>query len=1508
MTKSKRSNTSKAPFRFRKTDIDIDPAKPNAISRRTFLKASAVAATSAAALTSLPKHSLARAQASQAHTADGAIQAQVGVIGEIPPDGDPQPILIRITPSEGLLSGGATVTLTGANFLPGIEVYFGDTASAQVTYVNAGTLQVQVPSAQTAGPVDVTAVNPDGGSDNLPNSFTYVGTEQAVCARISDVEPELVLADTISEVVLRGRNLIQAYNEGLVAFRTSERANIELFDMRSERDEASQTDSLFLNLRITGTPALESHERMVVQVIASCRREARNDLVVETSRAMFTVVSSAEPVPMAHTANLVPGRENLVMVVGKNLKGCSLAFGETKYAPVEPNHSYTDDDMLVMSVAIAKDAPVGESLPLRLRNEKGSDIGSYDIQLKESLKETSDGVTLNALPPESPLAVTLTHVPGQKLIEVPQTGARVFDLAQRAYLTSTFGIPFPIQVVNISILIPIIRFVRMIPFFDGGNSDTPGQNEPLGVVGRLLRLRASGLLIAIHVEIRVHISVIVILTYYPGFSFFNEYADFFPYAFGTITIHIFIEIEIQIIVSFLTALVLPNGQLRVLFSFLLVINVHFTISSDGHTLQFGNFHHRVNMRNIHPFGSFTSCGSNVRLVEDGGQNHFADPLGWQAFYFPSQEGSCCLSWQFDFDLVRFAPGQPETTIQRNYVAQKCLSFVPASQYLRLRVISEPPPTGVPVTLRMEITDTALLKTFGQYVTRNGTPIGQEFELLPPDFQVAYKLGNGTEILDPGSLQIGQAFAIQEGKNRVFASLAAPEQGEALWAFFPEDLDGFEILQLVSGLLPRVRVNIPLRVVVSPTQRPFMEITFRAPDPLTRQQPYSNPVPELAIYYKVTRIENIASPQQITLKARDFVLAPHFPLEGLFETNSSDCLPTNLERAIESNPERFYYGDLLTSEYRVPIDPSRVNEGIIPIGIAPNHVEQRDAQGHLNLVPWNGVQLLMNMTATPQRPETRIIIRRPQIILGLKHDESAEEYYRVTLEAQQILAASPLRDFAREQIDRLFSSPPTATKMAVIGQDLWSGGREAVQNGQMDDRALFFARLQFRAAFRNTFPAEVGLLPYFERASRNLDPTTGAIQTYTTPDTTQSIILTGFDPFYLRVRVNQSNTSGLAVLKLSDEIVIDRPDKALVAVTILPVLYSEFDQRIVESAVGPHLNSAALAITLSDGDEHYYEVERFATRWRVGNKDNDLYEKSPGHAPGLSGASEYLENRLPYRRVITGPNLTLPTTPVAGVTPDFIVLDQSFKHSGASNQLRDRALRPNGQRPPPQAGVFFSEPISGEEDVYWPIVDRPSLSPSLVEGSGGSYFSNEVFFRMMRERQRLNSNVTAGHVHIPDVKYDGVDLITKPVVQSLFAGVREMVTNFYQRRSGLKPVADLVFPSTLIGNRLDRFVDIQNEDAPITITSAVLAGADSPFIVGGGVFIGRALSPGQSFRLQISFNPNEVGPVTDTITLRGIYPSSASEVPLLQFRVRGMGRERRGQDASVNSDSEIETHP
>ncbi|HXD53579.1 MAG TPA: alkaline phosphatase family protein [Solirubrobacteraceae bacterium] len=97
------------------------------------------------------------------------------------------PAVVGVQPNAGLVSGGTSVTITGAGFSEASSVSFGNKPATAFTVESASSITAVAPAA-AAGTVDVTVANPGGPSETGPaDRFTYVAAEKEPV--ITSVEP-----------------------------------------------------------------------------------------------------------------------------------------------------------------------------------------------------------------------------------------------------------------------------------------------------------------------------------------------------------------------------------------------------------------------------------------------------------------------------------------------------------------------------------------------------------------------------------------------------------------------------------------------------------------------------------------------------------------------------------------------------------------------------------------------------------------------------------------------------------------------------------------------------------------------------------------------------------------------------------------------------------------------------------------------------------------------------------------------------------------------------------------------------------------------------------------------------------------------------------------------------------------------------------------------------------------------------------------------------------------------
>jgi pyrrolidone-carboxylate peptidase len=303
------------------------------------------------------------------------------------------------------------------------------------------------------------------------------------------------------------------------------------------------------------------------------------------------------------------------------------------------------------------------------------------------------------------------------------------------------------------------------------------------------------------------------------------------------------------------------------------------------------------------------------------------------------------------------------------------------------------------------------------------------------------------------------------------------------------------------------------------------------------------------------------------------------------------------------------------------------------------------------------------------------------------------------------------------------SPSTAEQFVrSAGNGLWQAAVDRAQSpvgGGDDDRPLYWARLEMTRAlhqWRPSFPLDrTALLTSFDRASRGLDsdrlPAGSGVK---------KILLSGFDPFGLEGSgVRNANPAGAAALRL-DGTVLDTPTgPAIVQAVIFPVLWSTFDQGIVEATFGTALTDRGhrpdMMITTSQGRPGQFDIERWAGDWRGILLDNDNAHATgpiPPAANWPQPADQFIETTLPYQAMINARTGGFPVN-----------YDQLFC-----------VWAPN------------TVPGNGDADCRG---DAPKPGETAASGSGGDYLSNESMYRANRVRIGLGAtDVLSGHLHTP----------------------------------------------------------------------------------------------------------------------------------------------------------------
>jgi pyrrolidone-carboxylate peptidase len=321
-----------------------------------------------------------------------------------------------------------------------------------------------------------------------------------------------------------------------------------------------------------------------------------------------------------------------------------------------------------------------------------------------------------------------------------------------------------------------------------------------------------------------------------------------------------------------------------------------------------------------------------------------------------------------------------------------------------------------------------------------------------------------------------------------------------------------------------------------------------------------------------------------------------------------------------------------------------------------------------------------------------------------------------------------------------------------------------------DGILYLARHIMQVILKNhpkillKFPSKVqDFSDVFEKASRGLDGTEKPVF----PAATTSkfnLLISGYDPFgtafpgsYYDKDKYHSNPSGNLALALDGE-VLKEPGtggkEILIKSVVIPTRFREFDVALnsekegwMEEFFKPYVNdtNVNMIITFSYGIESSnfnFEIERFAARKRgIGTNDNN--QKRSTTSPYLDQPNkddyEFIETTLPYRDMFIANEVGLDQT----VTFDF--------YSAISNVDTHSEPNPSTDLNTPLLIPFPDYPNYKNKLSSGTVAD----SIKSVEGPGGDYLSNEIFYRVAYLRATsANPDKPTGHIHIGFLTLNG----------------------------------------------------------------------------------------------------------------------------------------------------------
>ena len=336
------------------------------------------------------------------------------------------------------------------------------------------------------------------------------------------------------------------------------------------------------------------------------------------------------------------------------------------------------------------------------------------------------------------------------------------------------------------------------------------------------------------------------------------------------------------------------------------------------------------------------------------------------------------------------------------------------------------------------------------------------------------------------------------------------------------------------------------------------------------------------------------------------------------------------------------------------------------------------------------------------------------------------------------------------LNRTRAEAAAAGAVQRAGENLWQAATASARAGGAgtDDRQIYWTRLMLTTALRQWNPSWVRnadalrrlharLLSLLEQTSRGMtasDFPTGQ------PDV-KRVLVSGFDPFGFPNPggdIRQSNASGAAALALDGETLVQGTVSARVESVVYPVRYADFNEGIVENFLRPHLTGPQppqLVVSISQGGSQF-ELEEWAGRRR----STDTFRENLGR---LSGGTP--------TRPIEPPGL--------GAGPEFL------RHSVPAGMLG--AMRGAAGRTGTIPAETTVQDLPHGATQPRVLSAGPGTRPGLaVEGSGGGFLSNEIFYRNSLLRTQTGSSVPMIHLHTPMLAPGATDAARNALVATV----------------------------------------------------------------------------------------------------------------------------------------------
>ncbi|MDJ0835794.1 MAG: S8 family serine peptidase [Acidobacteriota bacterium] len=358
---------------------------------------------------------------------------------------------------------------------------------------------------------------------------------------------------------------------------------------------------------------------------------------------------------------------------------------------------------------------------------------------------------------------------------------------------------------------------------------------------------------------------------------------------------------------------------------------------------------------------------------------------------------------------------------------------------------------------------------------------------------------------------------------------------------------------------------------------------------------------------------------------------------------------------------------------------------------------------------------------------------------------------------------------KERIEPLTTVSDLQAEIDLFAPKILERARELCRSADFlypDDRLLYWARLEMIVSLKS-HPELLHALSDRNRLVRSFEEKSRGYFSVVFPAnrSIKRVLLTGFDPFAISGNNPlKSNPSGAAVLALHGYELTLLNGSALVQSAVFPTRYRDFEQngdgsgvvedffsRFIDSA-HPNYQEVDLIITLSLGSRDHFQLERFASRYRDGTKDNENMPPAGPPAfefPDALNGKEFYETSLPVTKMVAATN---------ELGTRDIHYDNSFEYVDRSGpkektvKYEDKYL--GGNLPIENSGHSDHGNFTGLTPAELDLGTTPAEGEiEARKGSGGAFVSNEIFYRVSRLRARHNPNLPTGHLHLPILQVD-----------------------------------------------------------------------------------------------------------------------------------------------------------